>query len=65
MENYLTQRRGVLADRIRVLSGGNRVHTMIELWIVPLDANVPAAAPTVQHNNVTFIKHGSRYRCDI
>jgi hypothetical protein len=65
MENYLTQRRGVPANRIRVLSGGHRAHTMIELWVVPRGANAPTATPTVQPNNVTFIKRGSRYRCDL
>ena len=63
-ENYMTQRRGIPADRVRVMVGGYRKHATIELWLVPSGAEVPKKTPTLGREDVRPAKRGTRYRCD-
>jgi hypothetical protein len=63
-ETYMTNRRGVPSNRIRVLHGGYRQHATIELWVVASGAEAPTPKPTLGREDVRPAKHGTRYRCD-
>ena len=63
-ENYLTQRRGIPSNRIRVMIGGYRKHAMIELWVVPEGAQPPQKSPTLGREDVKPARRGTRYRCN-
>jgi hypothetical protein len=63
-EEYMTQRRGIPADRIRVMVGGYREHATIELWLVPSGAELPKKTPTLGREDVRPKKRGTKYRCD-
>ncbi len=51
-ENYMTQRRGIPSNRIRVMTGGYRKHATIELWLVPSGAETPKKTPTLGREDV-------------
>jgi hypothetical protein len=63
-ENYMTQRRGIPSDRIRVMIGGYRKHATIELWVVPTGAQAPKQTPTLGREDVRPARRGIRYRCN-
>ena len=65
MNDYVTHRRGIPSNRIRVLSGGYRKHATIELWVVPRDANAPTPTPTLRPKDVIFKRRGVPYGCNI
>jgi hypothetical protein len=65
MKNYMTQRRGIPSDRIRVLRGGYRQEATIELWVVPTGAAAPTATPTLRPRDIRFKKRGLKYTCDV
>lgn len=44
---YLTEARGIEADRVLVVDGGYREKFATELWLIPEGANPPTPAPTV------------------
>ncbi len=63
-EKYLTERRGIPAQRIRVMTGGYRQDAMIELWVVPSGAKPPDKTPTLGREDVKPAKRGVKYRCN-
>src|SRR5260370_23320434 len=63
-ENYMTERRGIPSNRIRVLRGGYRQHATIELWVVPSGAQAPGKTPTLGREDVKPARRGTRYRCN-
>jgi hypothetical protein len=63
-ETYMTDRRGIPSNRIRVLRGGYRQHAAIELWAVPSGGTAPKPTPTLGREDVKPAKRGTRYRCD-
>ena len=63
-ETYMTDRRDIPSNRIRVLRGGYRQHATIELWVVPSGAEAPKPTPTLGREDVRPTKRGARYRCD-
>jgi hypothetical protein len=65
MEDYMIHRRGIPANRIRVLRGGYREHAWIALWVVPSGSKSPNATPTLRRKNVTLTKRGARYTCNV
>lgn len=44
---YLVEMRGLDADRVVVVEGGNRAKFTIELWLVPNGATPPSPAPSL------------------
>jgi hypothetical protein len=63
-ENYLTHRRGIPSNRIRIMIAGYRKHAMIELWVVPAGAQPPQKSPTLGREDVKPAMRGTRYRCN-
>ena len=63
-QTYMTDRRGVPANRIRVMRGCYRRHAIIELWAVSPGSEAPKPTPTLGREDVKPAKHGTRYRCD-
>jgi len=59
---YLVNQRGIAAERIAVVSGGHRQSLMIELWIVPKGAKVPAPTPTLKPEDIKYRKGKLRNR---
>jgi hypothetical protein len=53
---YLVKRRGVSADKFRVVFGGYREHPHVTMIIVPPSVAVPDPAPTVEAKDVKFKK---------
>ncbi len=53
---YLANTRGLDPERIFVISGGHRESWTAELWIVPKGAKPPAPTPTVQPEDIEYIK---------
>ena len=51
---WLTERRGVLADRLLEVYGGPAAKRRLELWLVPAGAEPPTAAPPVSRVGVTL-----------
>jgi hypothetical protein len=54
MEKYLTVRKGVEADRIRLSDGGYRETATIEFWLTLEGTSKPYATPTVPKTRVHF-----------
>jgi hypothetical protein len=51
---YMSDTRGVDANRIVVINGGYRDRWAAELWVVPKGANPPAPTPTVKPGEIRF-----------
>jgi len=51
---YLVNQRGVAPERIKVVNGGHRQSLMIELWIIPKGAKVPAPTPTLKPEDIKY-----------
>src|SRR2546425_5503537 len=60
MKNYMLQRRGIPADNLRVIDGGHRKQTMIELWIAPNCSLAPVPPPPGRPKNVPFKTGGTK-----
>ncbi|MFL6231489.1 MAG: hypothetical protein ACJ741_22165 [Pyrinomonadaceae bacterium] len=64
--NYLVGRRGVDPQRLKVVFGGYRNKAGATLWVVPPQAEVPKAEPSLDAREVKF-KEGKdwtrEYRC--
>lgn len=57
-KNYLVNERGVEAERIVTMDGGNREEFTIDLYLVPRGAAGPTATPTVDPKEVQIIQAG-------
>lgn len=55
-KNYLSGVRGIEAARIVIIDGGFREELTVELWAPPRGSSLPAASPTVDPSEVTFIR---------
>ena len=53
---YLTNKRGLDAQRIVTVDGGYREEATTELWAVPSGATPPMASPTVEPSEVVMKK---------
>jgi hypothetical protein len=51
---YLTEMRGIPADRFVVVEGGYREKPMFEIWLVPRNGPKPIASPSVDLRYVEF-----------
>lgn len=65
IEDYMRRRLGFNKDRVKVINGGYREGTMVEMWIVPSGECAPKATPTVAPKEVKFTKRGKEYHCEI
>ena len=54
MKPYLTDRRGLEAERVIVINGGYREQWAAELWIVPGGAEPPKPTPTLKAKDIKF-----------
>jgi hypothetical protein len=63
-ETYMTDRRGIPSNRIRILGVGYRQRATIELWVVPRGAEAPKPTPMLGREDVRPTRRGTRYRCD-
>jgi hypothetical protein len=61
-KKYLTTVRGVPADRIVTIDGGYREELTVELRIRGKDMQPPQPSPTVDPNEVEFIKPPTKRR---
>lgn len=56
VRNYLVERRGLDANRVRIVNGGYRGNKTVELWLVTPADSPPKATPTVKPQDVKFRK---------
>lgn len=63
MKSYLLERRGVGAERIKVVRGGYGEHAMIELWIVPPGETASIPSPTVKPKDARLLRSRTKYHC--
>ena len=54
IRRYLVNRRGIEAERVRVVAGGFRQSLTIELWLVPQGQAMPQLTPTVPAREVRY-----------
>lgn len=54
IKRWLTQTRGVAAQRVLAVYGGHAGKTRIEIWLVPVGAEPPPSAPPVGRVGVTL-----------
>lgn len=57
---YLTETRGVQADRFAIVEGGYREKPMFEIWLVPRNSQKPIATPSVDPHYVKFIRGSAK-----
>lgn len=68
IRNYLTQRRGMDINRIKIEDGGYREVLQIDVYLISPGVPSPIAMPTVERKDVKFKKGKIKsweYRCDI
>jgi hypothetical protein len=65
MKNYMLQRRGIPDYRLRVVNGGYREYTMIELWVAPHESVAPVPRPMVRRKNVRLKRGRTKYTCNV
>lgn len=68
IKNYLTQRRGIDINRIKIEDGGYREELWVDVYLLPPGVTTPTAVPTVERKEVKFKKGKIKrweYRCDI
>jgi hypothetical protein len=68
LKPYMSDGRGIDANRIVVVNGGYRDRWAAELWVVPKGANPPAPTPTVKPGEMRFRKgrvKKSDYECGV
>lgn len=53
---YLVSKRGIDSDRIKVVDGGARINSEVELWIAPTGANPPKPTPTASPDKMQTSK---------
>ena len=51
MKNYMLQRRGIPDDCLRVVNGGYRKYTVIELWVAPHGSLAPGPRPMIRRKS--------------
>lgn len=61
-KRYLVAVRGIDASRVLVMDGGYREELTVELWVRPKGAQPPQPSPTVDPNEVEFIKPPTKRR---
>lgn len=64
--NYLVQRRGVEARRLKVVFSGYWKKAGVEIYIVPSGAVIPDPRPLLKQKDVTFIgeqANDRKYKC--
>ena len=61
-KNYLINNRRIAAGRVVTIDGGYREEPTTELWLVPPDAGLPIASPTVDPSDVQIIEQPRRKR---
>jgi hypothetical protein len=54
IKNYMIERRGMDADRIRIVNGGYRGNKTVEMWLVTPADSLPKATPTIKPKDVKF-----------
>ncbi len=55
-QDYLLNFRGLILERFSVVEGGYRENPMFEIWLIPRDAPLPSATPTVDRKYVRFTR---------
>jgi hypothetical protein len=65
MKDYMLQRRGIPDDRVRVVNGGYRPYTMIEVWVAPHGSLAPIPRPMIKRKNVRFKRGETKYTCNV
>lgn len=63
VENYMVQRRGIASNRIRVINGGYRDNSTMELWVVPQGGRIPEATPTIR--SIRLRRGTIRFTCEV
>jgi hypothetical protein len=53
---YISNKRGIAADRIITADGGFKENLTVLVWVVPPGATTPEANPTVDPSEVTILK---------
>ncbi len=56
IKNYMVERRGMDANRIKIVNGGYRENKTMEMWLVTSADSLPKATPTVKPKDVKFRK---------
>jgi hypothetical protein len=53
-ETFPAEIRNALKDKIILIDGGFRQETIMEIWLVPVGAEMPKASPTVNEKDIKF-----------
>lgn len=68
LKPYLVNRRGLAADRVKVINGGYAEEWHVDLWIIPPGVTLPEPSPTVPAREIKFRKGKAtprQFRCEI
>ena len=68
LKPYLVQRRGIPAERVQVIDGGYKEEFQIQLWVIPIEVQMPLPDPTIQAKGIKFQKgkaNARQFKCQI
>ena len=62
LRDYMLNQRGFNPNRIVMVNGGFREEWTVQLWLVPREGKAPVLTPTVQPEEIEFMKEKVRRR---
>ena len=51
---YLLDTKDVEGSRVEIIDGGYRVEPVVEIWVVPVGAELPRPTPTLKEKDIKF-----------
>jgi hypothetical protein len=68
LKPYLVERRGIPAERVDVIDGGYKEEFQIQLWVIPIEVQMPLPDLSIQAKDIKFQKGKAtarQFKCQI